>query len=67
MQRNKNTLHCRSMEKGLVLCGGGSLGAYEAGAYQYLLEKNYSFSIMTGTSIGALNAAMYAANDFEEN
>lgn len=55
------------MEKGLVLCGGGSLGAYEAGAYQYLLEKNYSFSIMTGTSIGALNAAMYAANDFEEN
>ncbi len=55
------------MEKGLVLCGGGSLGAYEAGAYQYLLEKGLTFSVMTGTSIGALNAAMYAVGDFEKN
>lgn len=55
------------MERGLVLCGGGSLGAYEAGAYRYLVEKGMSFSVMTGTSIGALNAAMFAQGRLEEN
>jgi predicted acylesterase/phospholipase RssA len=54
--------------RALVLQGGGSLGAYEAGVlkaiYQYLIdeegenpEKNL-FDIVAGTSIGAINAAI---------
>ncbi len=46
---------------GLVLQGGGALGAYEAGAIQRIYEKGYRPEILTGTSIGALNAAVLAA------
>jgi NTE family protein len=57
-------------ERALVLQGGGSLGAYEAGAYkalyEWLSEKDKSegketsitFDIIAGTSIGAMNAAV---------
>ena len=57
-------------ERALVLQGGGSLGAYEAGAYEALYgwlskrdkeegkEKNITFDIIAGTSIGAMNAAV---------
>ena len=42
---------------GLVLAGGGSLGSYEVGAIEALQELGYTFDIVTGTSIGALNGA----------
>jgi NTE family protein len=57
-------------ERALVLQGGGSLGAYEAGAYrafyESLVEKDIkegnkgrsTFDIVAGTSIGAINAAV---------
>lgn len=57
-------------QRALVLQGGGSLGAYEAGAYQALYEritktdrekgvKGKPFlDIVAGTSIGAINAAI---------
>jgi NTE family protein len=57
-------------ERALVLQGGGSLGAYEAGAYKALYEwlsekdkkegrkKSPTFDIIAGTSIGAMNAAV---------
>lgn len=57
-------------ERALVLQGGGSLGAYEAGAYKALStwlaakdEKegrggSSTFDIIAGTSIGAMNAAV---------
>jgi NTE family protein len=57
-------------ERALVLQGGGSLGAYEAGAYQalsaYVAAKDEkegrggtsTFDIIAGTSIGAMNAAV---------
>ena len=44
----------------LVLAGGGSKGSYEVGAINALYELNYSFDIITGTSIGALNGAVLA-------
>ena len=40
------------MKRALVLCGGGSLGAYEAGAIDKMVERGMSFQIVTGTSIG---------------
>ena len=44
-----------SEKKILVLQGGGALGAYQAGAYEALVEA-------AGISIGAVNAAIVAGN-----
>ncbi len=54
------------MAKGLVLAGGGALGAYQIGAYEALLELGHKFDIITGTSIGALNGAFIASDMFAE-
>lgn len=51
---------------GLVLGGGGSKGAFQVGAYRALLECSYQFDGVVGASIGALNAAMIAQEDFEK-
>lgn len=50
---------------GLVLAGGGSLGSYEVGAVKALRELGFKFDIITGTSIGAINAAMLMTDDFD--
>lgn len=49
----------------LVLAGGGSKGSYEVGAINALYELNYSFDIITGTSIGALNGAVLAQGQLD--
>ena len=66
-------------QRGLVLQGGGSLGAYEAGAYRALYEwlskkdkdegkkKSATFDIIAGTSIGAMNAAILVSYVIENN
>lgn len=54
------------MKRALVLCGGGSLGSYEAGAWKYFREIGLTFDIVTGTSIGAINGAFVAANKYDE-
>ncbi len=53
-------------KKAVVLSGGGARGAYQAGAWKALRELNYDFDIVTGTSVGALNAAMMASGDYEK-
>jgi NTE family protein len=65
--RNSNV---PAKERALVLQGGGSLGAYEAGAYKALYEwlskkdkdegkeTSMTFDNIAGTSIGAMNAAV---------
>ena len=53
------------MKRALALCGGGSLGAYEIGVWKYLREQGMTFDIVTGTSIGAINGAMVAANAYD--
>ncbi|HTL35093.1 MAG TPA: patatin-like phospholipase family protein [Kofleriaceae bacterium] len=60
---------------GFVLSGGGSRGAYEAGIIHYLrtdlakrLGRQVPIDIVTGTSVGAINAAYLAATmDQPEN
>jgi len=59
-----------SVNKALIFQGGGSLGAYEAGAYKAIKEElsQYSrakgmgnepiFHIVSGTSVGAINSAI---------
>jgi NTE family protein len=67
---NSDTTNIPIKERALVLQGGGSLGAYAAGAYKALYEllskkdakdgkeKSTTFDIIAGTSIGAINAAI---------
>ena len=47
---------------GLVLSGGGARGAYQAGALRALAERwnGPPFSVVTGSSIGAINGALVA-------
>ena len=42
---------------GLVLQGGGALGAFELGAIECLLDSDIRPDIVSGVSIGAINAA----------
>ncbi len=48
---------------GLVLSGGGSKGAYEIGAYFALSKLGKKPSVVTGTSIGAINGVFIVQND----
>ncbi|MGX7350458.1 hypothetical protein RU97_GL001442 [Enterococcus canis] len=50
----------------LVLGGGGAKGAYQIGVWQALTELGIEVSIITGTSVGALNGALMLQNDFQE-
>jgi NTE family protein len=45
---------------GLVLQGGGGLGAYEYGAVTRLVERGWQPAAITGVSIGAITAAAVA-------
>lgn len=49
-------------EIGLVLQGGGALGAYQAGVYEGLAEVGVEPTRIAGISIGALNTAIIAGN-----
>lgn len=50
------------LENVLVLQGGGSLGAYECGVFKELSKQKIKFDIVSGTSIGAINAAIIAGS-----
>jgi len=66
-------------ERAMILQGGGSLGAYEAGAYKAAYQfigyrdrqsgnaKRPIFDIVAGTSIGAINAAILTSHVIENN
>ncbi|MFZ3358734.1 MAG: patatin-like phospholipase family protein [Xanthobacteraceae bacterium] len=49
----------------LVFQGGGALGAYQGGVYQAVHEAGIEPNWVIGTSIGAINAAIIAGNDFD--
>ena len=50
----------------VVFQGGGALGAYQGGVYQALHEAGIEPNWVIGTSIGAINAAIIAGNDFNK-
>lgn len=50
---------------GLALEGGGARGSYQVGAYIALLELGYKFDYIVGTSIGAINGAVFVQGDVE--
>lgn len=52
-------------KKALVLCGGGARGGYHIGVWRALKEIGYVPSIITGTSVGALNGALLTIKEDE--
>ena len=52
---------------GLVLAGGGGKGAYQIGVWKYLHECGLDRYVraVSGTSVGSLNAALFASGDFQ--
>ncbi len=48
--------------KALVLSGGGSRGAYQAGCWQAIHDTGWRPDLVVGTSVGALNGALIAAH-----
>ena len=50
----------------LVLSGGGSRGAYEAGVWQALTDLGTNIDIVTGSSVGAINGAMICQGSLED-
>lgn len=56
--------HCAKI--GLVLQGGGALGAYQAGVYATLADGGYTPDWIAGVSVGAINGAIIAGNPPEQ-
>lgn len=50
----------------LILSGGGAKGAFECGAEKYAREvKGYTWDLIAGVSVGALNGAMLAMEKYD--
>lgn len=56
------------MKIGLVLAGGGGRGAYQIGVMKALRELSLDkyIKVISGTSIGALNAILFMSNDLDK-
>ncbi len=54
--------HAESVPLGLVLSGGGAKGAYEVGVWQeqQAVGLASNVTVISATSVGALNAALFA-------
>jgi len=50
----------REFKRALVLSGGGAKGVFEAGVLQACHLTGLTFDIITGSSIGAINAVLFA-------
>ncbi len=51
---------------GVVFAGGGIRGAYEIGAWRAINELGINVGAVSGTSIGSVNGAFFAAGEFEK-
>ena len=61
--KNKEAVN---MQYGLVLAGGGVRGAYQIGVWQALREMGIEVSSVVGTSIGAINGALFVQGEYEK-
>lgn len=55
-----------SVKRALVLGGGGARGAFEIGVWKALNELGYKPDLIVGTSVGALNGALFLQGDVDE-
>lgn len=56
----------RAMKRGLVLAGGGAKGAYEFGCMKVFKASGLEFHAVAGTSVGALNAALWSTGQMQK-
>ncbi len=54
------------MKRAIVLAGGGAKGSYQLGFWRAIRELGIDFQIVTGSSVGALNASLMASGKFDE-
>lgn len=50
---------------GLVLAGGGAKGAYQIGSWKAMRELGIKFEAVAGVSIGSINGALIASDDYK--
>ncbi len=55
----------KNIKWGLVLAGGGTKGSYHIGAWKALRELGIEVSAVCGTSIGAVNGALVALDEYD--
>ena len=55
----------KAPRKALVLAGGGARGSYQVGVWRALTELGWKPDLITGTSVGSLNGAMFALDLYE--
>ena len=66
-EKEGDSMYINTDDYGLVFSGGGGKGAFEIGVWKALREmKRYPIGAVSGTSVGALNAALYATGDYEK-
>lgn len=54
------------MKRALVLSGGGAKGSYQLGVYKALKRLGIKIDIITGTSIGSVNGALFVSGDYRK-
>jgi NTE family protein len=63
---NKRHNSSRKVEDVIVLQGGGSLGAFACGAFKAMVKEGIKIDIASGTSVGAINAAIIAGSKSDQ-
>lgn len=63
---NKRHNSSRKVEDVIVLQGGGSLGAFACGAFKAIVKEGIKLDIASGTSVGAINAAIIAGSKSDQ-
>lgn len=53
------------MKRAIVLAGGGAKGSYQMGFWTAIRELGIDFQITAGSSVGALNAALFASGNYD--
>src|ERR1700738_4577781 len=64
-EAHATSLSKRSKTIGLVLEGGGAKGAFQFGCLTALAEYGIKFDSIAGTSVGALNGALWSSGQLE--
>lgn len=54
------------MKRALVFSGGGSKGSYQIGVWKALRRLNIKIDIVTGTSIGSINGALFVSGKYSK-
>ena len=63
---NKRHNGSRKVENVIVLQGGGSLGTFACGAFKAMVKEGIKIDIASGTSVGAINAAIIAGSKSDQ-